>query len=111
MYRALIVDADSAHADKLATLLQLHKLLVVRAATQEQAQRSLQHAANGYVLVIVTISDNWSPWPRTIEKLQNACRSLNEGSTPLFLCIATAELRPDVILRIERTGARYVRER
>ena len=111
MYRALIIDNDTAHANGLHELLRPHDLVVDRASDPEQAVLKLGRSADKYVLVIVTVSNTRSPWWRIIENLQEACRCSTSSLAFLFLCIGRMGLRPEFILRLERLGVRYVRER
>ena len=111
MYRALIIDNDSAHADRLLELMRPRSLSVDRVADSETGIAKLRRYAGEYVLVIVPISDSRLPWCRTLAKLQAACRSANDWSVPFFLCVGRTDLRPGLILRLERLGVRYVRER
>jgi hypothetical protein len=110
LYRVLIIDNDAAHANWLRELLRPHNLLVDRVNNPEQGVEKLRRYEDGYMVVILTISDSWSPWRRILEKLQGTCRRSNGWSDPLFLCVGRTHLRPESILRIERLGARYVRE-
>ena len=111
MHRALIIDNDTDHADGLRELLRRHSCEADRAADSEQAVMRLRCYAERYELVILTIADNRSPWWRILEKLRDVCQCSERWSAPLFLCIGRIELRPEFILRLERLGARYVRER
>lgn len=111
MHRALIIDNDTAHANGLREILRPHGLVVDRATESEQAIGKLRRCIEPYELVILTIADTRSPWWRILENLHAACRRSNGRSVPLFLCVGRTPLRPEFILRLERLGARYVRER
>jgi hypothetical protein len=111
MDRVLIIDNDTVHADRLNEILRPHGVMVDRVSDPEQGIRKLLRCAERYVLVIVTISDTRSPWWRILQKLKEACRNPNGWSAPLFLCVGRTPFRPEFILRIERLGTRYVRER
>ncbi len=111
MYRALIIDEDSRHAEQLDQLLSLRFVASDCVPCADEGFRILRVSAHEYALVIITISDNRSLWWRTLEKLQAACRSRRSWSLTLFLCVSKTDLRPESILRLEGAGARYVRER
>src|SRR5579859_2927755 len=110
MLRALIIDRDAIHADQLAARLRRRNLVSDYVCTPQQAIKRLKGRTEEYVLVIINVSDSSALWFRVLEKLQDICRQLNRDSGPLFLCVSKTQQRPEFILRLECTGARYVYE-
>jgi hypothetical protein len=112
LYRALLLDADANHAERLITrVLQPQRLVVDHVHHPEEALVRLQQRNHEYVLVIINISAMGSPWHRVLQELQHACRKVSCRTPPLFLCVSKTEKETEFILKIEHMGARYVYER
>jgi ActR/RegA family two-component response regulator len=112
LYRALLLDNDAAHAERLITqVLQPQSLVVDHVRRVEETIVKLQHSTNYYALVILNVSANGLPWHRALQKLQHACRRVNGQAASLFLCVSKTQKETEFILRIEHMGARFVYER
>ncbi len=111
MYRALLIDDDARHAERLIARLQPRPLAIERLRKPEEAIAKLGRHTNGYQLVIVNVSDACYPWLRTLRRLQEVCCQLTGRSAPSFLCLSQSEKPPGFVLQIEHLGARYVFER
>jgi hypothetical protein len=111
MHDTLIIDADSAYAERLVRTLRLRKLRVDVVRDSTEAIVRLCHRALRYQLVIINVSDASQPWPVILGRLREACSYPGRCSRPLFLCVSRREREPEFELAIERSGARYVVER
>lgn len=111
MARALVIDEDTNHAEQLLGRLQLRSLVVDRVCSLEHAITKLRRCEEGYALVIINTSDASFEWCRALQKLQATCHQSVGRSGPLLLCISLVQQRPEFILQLERTGARFVYER
>jgi CheY-like chemotaxis protein len=111
-YRALVLDSDEDHAERLITeVLHPQNLVVDHVRSPQEAIVRLQHRTHHYELVILNISANGPLWDKTLQKLRHACQRVNGQTAPLFLCVSKTQKETDFILRIERMGARFVYER
>jgi hypothetical protein len=112
LYHALLIDDDSAHAERLTRrVLQPLTLVVEHVRRLDEAMMRLQHHTNPYALVIVNVSANVFPWFRALQRLQHACLRVKGQAVTLFLCVSKTQKETDFILRIEHMGARFVYER
>jgi hypothetical protein len=80
-------------------------------ADPDAAIARLHRGAPGYEVVIINVSSSSALGRKTLQKLRDACRRVDGCQEPLFLCVSNVHQEPKVVLQIERTGARYVRER
>lgn len=108
MYRALLIDSDATHAQRLATRLETRKLKVEILSRPQEAVARLNRRDVPCELVIINTSDPSQPWIRTLGKLQVASRQSGSWPRPLFLCFSGRKREPQFELAIERMGARYV---
>ena len=110
MYRLLLIDHDRTHADRLATHLRQRSLVVTIAEHIEEAARSLNQRIPTYELVVVIACGPPDAWLAMLRKIVRASRQRCNGLRPLFLFVSPLKCNPRIRLRIERLGARYVRE-
>ena len=111
MYRLILIDQDEFHAERLAMFLRRRGLVVTTTASIEQAASGLERRMLSYELVVVIASGPPEPWLAILRKLKRACTPSYLFHRPLFLFVSSRKCNPHVRLRIERLGARYVRER
>jgi ActR/RegA family two-component response regulator len=111
MYRLLLIDQDSMHAERLATCLREHGLGVLIAESIEEAARRLQQRLPSFELVVVVTSGMTEQWLVALRRLVEASRQYSMCRGPLFLFASRRKCSPNLRLRIERLGARYVRGR
>ena len=111
MYRLLLIDQDCTHAERVATRLRHRGLAVMIAEGTEEAAYSLSHRVPAYELVVVIASGLPDAWLTTLRKLVRASRQQWTGPGPSFRFASKLKCAPQIRLRIERLGARYVRER
>jgi hypothetical protein len=111
MYKTLLIDADSVHADRVIDRLARQELRVELVSDFARAESVLRSPASSFELVIVNVSDRAQAWIPILGNLQRACRESGRPSLPLFLCVSTRRREPLFELEIERKGARYVFER
>jgi response regulator RpfG family c-di-GMP phosphodiesterase len=111
MYRLLLIDQDATHTERLATCLRQRGLAVLIAESIDEAAWKLQQRVPSCELVVVVASEMSELWPGILRKLTRACRPSSMCQGPLFLFVARRKCSPNLRLRIERLGARYVRGR
>jgi CheY-like chemotaxis protein len=111
MYRALLVDQDANHAERLALCLRQHGLTVSIADSVPEAARRLRQRIPTCDLVLVAASGMQDQWPEALCVLVRASRQLCMSLGPLFLFASRQKCYPRLRLRIERLGARYACER
>jgi CheY-like chemotaxis protein len=110
MYRLLLIDQDSIHAERLAICLRERGLAVVIAESIEESARRLQQRLPPYELVILVASCIPEQWLAILRRLVAACREQSLCQGPLFLFASRRNCSPHLRLQIERLGVRYVRE-
>jgi ActR/RegA family two-component response regulator len=111
MYRLLLIDQDSMHAERLATCLRERGLGVLIAESIEEAARRLQQRLPSFELVVVVTSGMTEQWLVALRRLVEASRQYSMCQGPLFLFVARRKCSPNLRLQIERLGARYVHGR
>lgn len=111
MYRLLLIDQDAIHAERLASYLRERGLVVLITESTEEAALRLQQRVPSYELVVVVALEMSEQWLGILRKLMQACRQFSVCHGPLFLFASRRKCAPYLRLRIERLGARYVRER
>jgi len=111
MYRLLLIDQNPIHAERLTSYLRCRGLAVTTAASIEEAAGELQRRTLFYALVVVVASGLPEHWLTVLRRLKRACRRSLLFHRPLFLFVSNRKCNPHLRLRIERMGARYVRER
>lgn len=111
MYRLLLIDQDEIHAERLATFLRRRRLVVTTTASIDEAVSGLRRRIPFYELVVVVASRSPEQWLAILRRLKRACRLSYFFHRPLFLFVSKRKCNPHMRLRIERLGARYVRER
>lgn len=111
MYRALLVDQDMNHAERLASRLRQHGLVVSIADNVPAAELRLRQRIPTCDLVLVAASGTPDQWLDTLRILVQASRQPCLSFGPLFLLAAHQKCNPHLRLRIERLGARYACER
>jgi DNA-binding response OmpR family regulator len=106
--RILVLDSDKDHANALMVALeeQGHAVTVI---TQKDFSALLERGLWQYDVVILVVTDtrseNWA-------LLQKICRwSPKHLPKPQVLCLSTVRQDPDIRIRIERQGARFLHER
>lgn len=104
MYRALIIDHDLLHAERL--IQELPALGLRPELVQTPAEAIVRLLASRYDLVIINISERSRPWLSILDELHEA----RHEAPPLFLCVSNHQLDPHFELAIESKGARYVFE-
>ena len=109
--KVLLLDFDHQHAVALADRLRSRSLHVDVYADSEAAIAQLRRSAPEYEVVIINVSIHSVPWLKTLQKLNEASRRSGAQQRPLLLCVSMNQQQPEFVLQIERTGARYVRER
>jgi hypothetical protein len=110
MTRALLIDDDSDHAERLGRELALRGLTVIYASDAEKATKQLLENASVCDLVILCIADRARPWLSFLKAMQEACWQAGFLEFPLFLCVSRVELGLEFQLRVERMGARFACE-
>ena len=110
MYRALLIDDDTPHAERLSQQLQRRCVEVELVREIRTAISILRRRAQLYELVIINASDATQPWLNILDRLQEACHCTGSYPTPLFLCVSITPREPQFELGIERKGVRYVHE-
>lgn len=109
--RIVLLDFDNQHATALTERLRSHNLSVDVYVDPEAAIAQLRENDSEYEVVIINVSSRSVPWLKTLQKLDQACRRSGVRKQPLVLCVSRVQQQPELVLQIERTGARYVRER
>jgi hypothetical protein len=109
--KIFLLDVDAQHANALANRLRSGRLHVDVSVDPDGAVAQLRRKDAEYEIVIVNISAPSFSWLKTLQKLNEVCRLSGARHQPLFLCVSTNQQQPEFVLQIERTGARYVRER
>lgn len=110
MYRLLLIDQNPIHARRLTTFLCRRGLAVTTTASIEEAANELQRRTLSYALVVIIASGLPEHWLAVLRRLKMACRRSRLFHRPLFLFVANRKCNPRLRLRIERMGARYVRQ-
>ena len=108
--QVLVVDGDQRHAESLCVGLSRQGLKARVFSSPEQAAQRLRRPSSDYGIVILNISNLLPNWVKVLAKLQAACFESGVYPLPLFLCVSTIKQLPELELRIERMGARYVFE-
>jgi hypothetical protein len=111
MFRLLLIDHNPSHAERLAARLRQSGLAVTITERIEEASRSLNQRIPTYELVVVIASGLPDEWVGILRKLVRASRLRCTGPRPFFLFASRLKCNSRTRLRIERLGARYVRER
>ena len=111
MYRLLLIDQDPKHAERLAVYLRRRSLVVTTTASIEQGEKSLRHSIPDFDLVVLVVPGLPEQGLAILRKLRMACGRSYFYRRPLFLFVSVQKCSPRLRLRIERLGARYVRER
>jgi len=111
MYQLLLIDQNPIHAKHLTAYLRRRGLAVTTTASIEEASGELQRRTLSYALVVVIAPELPEQWLAVLRRLKRACRRTLLFHRPLFLFISNRKCNPHLRLRIERMGARYVRER
>ena len=111
MYRLLLIDQNEIHAERLAMFLRRRGLVVTTTASIEEAERGLHRRIPSYELVVMIAAGSPEPWLTILRRLKKACTPSYLFHRPLFLFVSKHKCNPHMRLRIERLGARYVRER
>lgn len=111
MYRLLLIDHDTIHAERLAARLRQRGLVVTIVTSVEEAANRLQMRTLLYELVVIVGSGLPEGWLRILRRVKRACRPLYLLHRPLFLFVSNRKCNPHLRLRIERQGARYIQER
>ena len=108
MPKALLIDDDPVHAERLIHRLTAQQIHVRRVNDSAEAEDELRHPMLPYDLVIVNVSNPDKPWITILAKLQGVCR--RSGWGPLILCVSNRPREPRFELELERQGARYALE-
>jgi ActR/RegA family two-component response regulator len=111
MHRLLLIDHDRTHAERLAARLRQRGLVVMIAEGIEEAAHRLDQRIPAYDLVVVIAAGLPDAWLGMLRNLVRASRQHSTGPRPFFLFVSQSKCNPRIRLRIERLGARYVRER
>jgi ActR/RegA family two-component response regulator len=111
MYRALLIDQDTNHAERLAFRLRQRGLVVTIAESVSKAARHLEQRIPIYELVLVVAAGAPDQWLDALRSLVHASRQFGMFLGPLFLLISRSRCNPHLRLRIEHLGARYACER
>lgn len=109
MYKALIIDNDVAHADRVAELLEYRGFAIERVTSVEAGCNKLRGSKDNYALVVVTEFDGGIEWSGVLKRLQSALQ-ITGFLRPLVLCIGRTKVPAETILWVERLGGRYVYE-
>lgn len=110
MIKALLIDNDRVHAERLEQELNRRGLTTIYVASSREALKQLENRAGSIDLVVLAIADLRQPWLEILHQLQQASWRAGIGEFPLFLCISRPSLRAEFQLQIERMGARHVIE-
>ena len=110
MYRLLLIDQNPIHAKRLTAYLCRRGLAVTTTASVEEAASELQRRTLSYALVVVIASGLPEQWLAVLQRLKRACRRSLLFHRALFLFVSNRKCNPHLRLRIERMGARYVRQ-
>jgi ActR/RegA family two-component response regulator len=108
MYRVLLVDQDTNHAERLALCLRQRGLAVSIADSIPESARLLRQRIPVCDLVLVAVAEMSDRWLDTLLSLIEASRQLHFSLGPLFLLASRQNCNPHFRLRIERLGVRYV---
>lgn len=108
--RALLVDPDPHHAQKVLHQLEKIGIAVDTCGDLRAAAARLRMSSTPYELVLVEISDRTKSWERIIHNLQEAAHQSHHQPTPFFLCISRSRTSPELRLALERKGARLAYE-
>jgi CheY-like chemotaxis protein len=111
MYRLLLIDPNTTDAERLAAYLRRRGLAVTTKASIEEAVSELWRRTLSYQLVVVIAPGLPEHWLAVLRRLKWSCRRSYLFHSPLFLFVSNRKCNPHLRLRIERMGARYVRER
>jgi len=110
-YRLLLIDQNPNHAERLALYLRRRGLVVTITASIEEGEKGLRRRIPLFDLVVLVVSGLPEQGLAVLRKLRMACSKSYFFRRPLFLFVSTQRCNPRLRLRIERLGARYVRER
>jgi len=110
MKHILLIDQNPIRAKRLTAYLCRRSLSVTTTASIEEAAGELHRRTLSYALVVVIASGLPEHWLAVLRRLKRACRRSRLFHRPLFLFVANRKCNPHVRLRIERMGARYVRQ-
>jgi len=110
MYRLLLIDQNPLRAERLTEYLRRRSLDVTTTASIEEAVDELQRRTLSYELVFVIASGLPEHWLAVLKRLKRACRRSVLFHRPLFLFVSNRKCNPQLRLRIERMGVRYVRQ-
>ena len=110
MFRALIIDDDSAHAERLSNTVASRGLHVDLVRDENEAINLLRDHSVSYELAIVNVSCASREWPLILGQIQEACWQAGRYSNPLMICVSDRRQEPQIELAVERQGARFVCE-
>lgn len=110
MIRALLIDDDSDHAERLERELNQRGLGTIYAAGIREAIRKLKSRTAQVELVIICMADPSRPWLAILHQLQQTSWQSGIREFPLFLCVSRYRPGAEHQLKIERMGARHVFE-
>jgi CheY-like chemotaxis protein len=109
MHRVLLVDQDAVHAERLASRLRQHGLVVLIPKSIPEATRRLKQRLPSCELVLVAALGIPDYWLAVLHSLVQASQQSCMCPGPLFLFVSNVKCTPHVRLRVEHLGARYVR--
>jgi len=108
MYRVLLIDEDSNHATRLAHRLRECGLVVTMARSAAEAAGQLEQPLPVYDVAVVVAAAASEQSVSILRLFVQASIQLSLGRGPLFLFASRQKCSPQLRLRIEHLGARYV---
>jgi DNA-binding response OmpR family regulator len=111
MYRLLLMDDDEIHAERLAVAIRERGLSVIIADSSEEAERRLRQRLPSFELLVIVALGTPEQSLAILGRVLKACRPYSMCQGPLILFVSRRKWSSHLRLRIERLGARYVRER
>ncbi len=91
MFRVLLIDDVSTHAEQGGIILAQRGLDVTRVADIGEAIKKLQAGGRVWEIVILVIGELSRPWFTVLHNLQEAAWHGAIPEVPLFLCVSKRE--------------------
>jgi CheY-like chemotaxis protein len=108
MARILLLDSEPLRARELTQHLERRQHIVVVCATKRQLFETLKRHHKDFDIILLDLTADRSEDWTMLDQIH--CIVCMDTSAPMILCVAEVYRGPDMKLKAERKGARFVYE-
>lgn len=106
MARVLLIDSNERHASTLASALERCRHAVTICKLGELSCEELSTNGNGFDVVVLDLSRNTQEEWKTLDQIR--AKAAMKTPAPAILCFSWVNRGPEMRLRAERKGARFM---